>query len=270
MTIRTAAAAFLFASLLSMPCQAKEASIGEASVTLTTPSGQCELDPKQPGDARMLQATEGMLAGVGNRLLGFYADCKQLTDWHTGKRPLLEDFSQYQTLQSAANSAAPPNPEEAIKQLCSQQRQEGEKMMSGLAPDLKARVEEAVRGVTVNQTRFLGVVGEEPSVCYAALAQRIKAESGKDVTLVSVFATTFIKGKIVYYYLYSPYRSAQTVTALLARHKLNVAALLQANKKMAQGPGRNYSSVPSRQPPILIGSVQPSVGHPHLLAGRSP
>ena len=110
--------------------------------------------------------------------------------------------------------------------------------MSGLAPDLKARIEEAVRGVTVNQTRFLGVVGEEPSVCYAALAQRIKAETGKDVTLVSVFATTFIKGKIVYYYLYSPYRSAQTVTALLARHKLNVAALLQANKKMALGPQR--------------------------------
>ena len=53
-----------------------------------------------------------------------------------------------------------------------------------------------------------------------------------------VFATTFIKGKIVYYYLYSPYRSAQTVTSLLARHKLNVAALLQANKKMAQVPRR--------------------------------
>jgi hypothetical protein len=243
MTIRPAAA-FLLASLVSVPCLAKEATIGEASITLTTPAGQCELDPKQPDDARTLQTTEGAVAGVGNRLLGFYADCKQLTDWRTGKRPLLEDFSQYQTLASAVSSAAPPAPEEMIKQICSQQREKGEKMMSGLARDIKARVEEAVRGVTVNQTRFLGVVAEEPGVCYAAMAQRLKGETGKDVTLIAVFATTFIKGKIVYYYLYSPYRSTQTVTAVLAKHKLNVAALLQANKKMARGPGRK--DLPSR------------------------
>ena len=143
-------------------------------------------------------------------------------------------------MASAANSPAPPAPDEAIKQLCSQQRQEGEKLMTGLAPTMKARVEEAVRGVTVNQTRFLGVVGEEPGVCYSALAQRMKSESGKDVTLIAVFATTYIKGKIVFYYLYSPYRSAQTVTSLLAKHKLNVAALLQANKKMAQMPDRKH------------------------------
>lgn len=110
--------------------------------------------------------------------------------------------------------------------------------MTGLTATMKARVEEAVRGVTVNQTRFLGVVGEEPGVCYSAMAQRTKAENGKDVTLIAVFATTYIKGKVVYYYLYSPYRSAQTVTSVLARHKINVAALLQANKKMAQVPRR--------------------------------
>ena len=56
-----------------------------------------------------------------------------------------------------------------------------------------------------------------------------------------MFATTYIKGKIVYYYLYSPYRSTQTVSALLAKHKLNVAALLQANKKMARAPGRDQA-----------------------------
>jgi hypothetical protein len=70
------------------------------------------------------------------------------------------------------------------------------------------------------------------------MAQRIKAETGKDVTLIAVFATTYIKGKIVFYYLYSPYRSAQTVTALQAKHKINVAALLEANKKTAQAPAK--------------------------------
>jgi hypothetical protein len=47
-----------------------------------------------------------------------------------------------------------------------------------------------------------------------------------------------VRGKLVYYYLYSPYRSTQTVTTLLARQKRNVAALLEANKKVARAPGR--------------------------------
>ena len=68
-----------------------------------------------------------------------------------------------------------------------------------------------------------------------------QGQTGKDVTLIAVFATTYIKGKIVYYYLYSPYRSTQTVSSLLAKHKLNVAALLQANKKMARAPGRDQA-----------------------------
>ena len=94
---------------------------------------------------------------------------------------------------------------------------------------MKARVEEAVRGVQINQVRSLGVVAEDANACYAALVQRLKAETGKEVTIFALFATTFVQGKLVLYYLYSPYRSAQTMTALLAKQKLNVAALLAAN-----------------------------------------
>jgi hypothetical protein len=94
---------------------------------------------------------------------------------------------------------------------------------------MKARIEEAVRGVQLNQVRSLGVVAEDANACYAALVQRFKAETGKDVTIMALFATTLVRGKLVLYYLYSPYRSAQTMTALLAKQKLNVAALLAAN-----------------------------------------
>jgi len=228
MSIRPAVI-LLLASLLGLPCLAKDAKVGQTSVTLTAPSGQCELDPGQPSDARMLQITESTLASVGNRLLGFYADCKQLNDWRTGKRALLEDFAQYQTAIAAMDAPAPAAPAEAIKQLCSQQREASEKMVTGIATDMKARIEEAVRGVQLNQVRSLGVVAEDANACYAALVQRFKAETGKDVTIMALFATTFVQGKLVLYYLYSTYRSAQTMTALLAKQKLNVAALLAAN-----------------------------------------
>jgi hypothetical protein len=228
MSIRPAVI-LLLAWLLGLPCLAKDAKVGQTSVTLTAPSGQCELDPGQPSDARMLQITESTLASVGNRLLGFYADCKQLNDWRTGKRALLEDFAQYQTAIAAMDAPAPAVPAEAIKQLCSQQREASEKVVSGIATDMKARIEEAVRGVQLNQVRSLGVVAEDANACYAALVQRFKAETGKDVTIMALFATTFVQGKLVLYYLYSPYRTAQTMPALLAKQKLNVAALLAAN-----------------------------------------
>jgi hypothetical protein len=232
MPIRFAAAALVFC-LAATPCRAGETTIGRTAVALTAPAGQCELEPGLPGDARMLQTTETALSGVGNRLLAFFADCQQLADWRAGKRPLLEDFAQYQVAAATIDAPPPPAPDDFMKQHCAAQRKEGERTLSGLAADIKTRIEEAVRGVTVNQVRFMGVMAEEPGVCYAAMVQRFKAETGKDVTLVGVYATLFVRGKLVHYYLYTPYRSAQTVTALVARHKLNVAALFAANKKAA-------------------------------------
>jgi hypothetical protein len=229
-------AATLVACLLAAPCLAREVTIGGTPVDLTAPSGQCELEAGRPGDARMLQTTETALSGVGNRLLAFFADCKQLDDWRAGKRPLLEDFAQYQAAAATIGAPPPPAPDDIIKQNCAAQRKEGERTLSRLATDIKTRIEEAIRGVTVNQVRFLGVVGEEPGVCYGAIVQRFRAETGKDVTIVGVYATMFVRGKLVHYYLYTPYRSAQTVTALVARHKLNVAALLAANRKAARAP----------------------------------
>jgi hypothetical protein len=228
MSIRPAVV-LLLASLFSLPCLAKDAKVGQVSIALTAPPGQCELDPGQPSDAGTLQAVRTAIGG--NTLLAMFADCKQLTDWRVGKRGLLEDFAQYQVSSDAMDMLPPPDPVQMLKQLCAHLREEGERMMTGLAPDVKQRVEQALKNTQVNQLRFLGVVADEESACYGAIAQRLKAQTGKDVTIVGLSATMFVKGKLLYYYLYAPYRSVQTVTALLARHKLNVAALLAANKE---------------------------------------
>lgn len=220
--------ALLFALPLSLPATAKDVNIGSASVTLTTPKDYCEFDGANAADAGMIKAVEALLDG--NRLLGISANCKQLADWRGGKRALLEDFAQYQTLASMADAASPPAPEQTIKEICANMRAEGEKAVVGMASDMKTRIEQTLKEVKLNQIRFLGVVGEEPGVCYAVLVQRFKAYNGKDVTQVALYATTFVKGKIVYYYLFAPYQSNFTVPTLLARHKANVAALLAANK----------------------------------------
>jgi hypothetical protein len=214
---------------LSLPAMAKDAKIGSTSVTLTAPPGHCELEQTDAADARIIKAIEGMLAS-DNRLLAAFADCKQLTQWRAGKRPLLDDIAQYQTPARTVDAPAPAAPEDMLKQVCAKMREEGEKTVAGLAADIKTRIEQVMKDVKHNQMRFLGVVAEEPTACYAVIVQRFKAETGKDVTQAALFATTFVKGKLVYYYLFAPYQSPYTVTALLAKHKVNVAALLSANK----------------------------------------
>jgi hypothetical protein len=66
-------------------------------IELTMPPGFCELDKGNRVDPRALTAIRNLVSGGGNQLLAIAADCSQLTDWRAGKRPLLDDFLQYQT-----------------------------------------------------------------------------------------------------------------------------------------------------------------------------
>ena len=54
---------------------------------------------------------------VGNRLLAFSADCAQLADWRTGKRELLDNIAQYQTLIAWENGPLPAAAVTTIKQV---------------------------------------------------------------------------------------------------------------------------------------------------------
>ena len=208
---------------------AKDAQVGIASLSLPPPTDYCELDATQASDERTLKAVEGMLAPTNNRLLVMSADCTQLADWRTGKRRLLDNFAQYQTLIPWENGPLPKAPEAVIKDACNQMRTQGEQLVTDMAPDVKARAEQVLKTVKVNEMKFLGVVGEEPTVCYAAMLQKLHTEIGTDKTQVTVFATTVVKSKLVYFYLFAPYVSGDSVTDLLAQQQAHVQRLRSAN-----------------------------------------
>jgi len=223
------AAALLLLAVITGNALAKDARVGPASLTLPPPPGYCELDTTQPADDRMVKAVEGMLGNTGNRLLAVSADCAQLADWRTGRRPLLDNMAQYQTLIAWENGALPAAPEAVVKEVCGQMHAQGDKLLADMTPDVKARAEQVLKTVQVNEMKFLGVVGEEPLVCYAALLQRMRTEVGTDKTQVVVFATTIVKSKIVYFYLFAPYLSGATVTDMLAQQQAHVRRLHGAN-----------------------------------------
>jgi hypothetical protein len=225
-----AVAIFLLGCLLVAPAVAKEVKVGATLLVLPSPPGYCELDSAQAADTRVVSAIEGMLAPSGNRLLAVSADCEQLAKFRTTPDSLLDNMAQYQTRVSWESRPLSGSPEGIIKQVCEEMRQQGNKLTADMTPDVKARAEQVLKTVTVNEMRFLGVVGEEPLVCYAAMLQKLKTEIGTEKTQLNMFATTFIKSKLIYLYLLAPYVGGDTATSMLEQQRANIAKLRAANR----------------------------------------
>jgi hypothetical protein len=205
---------------------AVQTTIGGVAVTLPPPAGFCELSDINPSDKRMITTLTDLLAKSGNKLLSMSADCRQLTDWRSGKRQLLDDYAQYQT--PIAGMDQPPS--ETVAQTCTTLRNEGNKILANQMPDIKARVESTLSKIKMNETSFLGVLGEEANACYAGLVQRIHTEAGTDKTQITAFAISTIKNRSIFTYRFAVYQTADTVNAVLAKIKGDVAALLAANR----------------------------------------
>jgi hypothetical protein len=213
------------------PALAGDVNVGGVALKLPPPSNYCDLDTTNPSDSRLLGAINGMLNGSGNRLLAGSADCTELSDWRTGKRKLLDNLAQYQTLISQENVDLSATGADIVKTACAEMRTQGEQTLAAMAPDIKTRAETVMKAIEINEQRFLGVVEEEPGICYAALLQKFKAETGDDKTQVTVFATTILGSKLVYIYLFAPYRDGAAVADLLAQQKKLTADLQALNTK---------------------------------------
>lgn len=213
------AIALLVSCLLCLAAAAKDAKIGEVSLHLPQPPGYCEMDAVLASDARLIADIHGALGKTGNRLLILSADCGELRDWRDGKRSALDHMAQYQTVRSLEDRPLADTPEKVVKGYCDEMRALGQQSTPGMTPD-------ALRG---NEIKFLGVVGEDPLVCYSSLLQKFATDVGER-TQVTVFATTVLKGKIVLYYLFAPYVGGETVTQMLVKQRANVGQLRRANR----------------------------------------
>jgi hypothetical protein len=205
---------------------AGQAAIGDVSVNLPPPAGFCDLLHSNPADARVLSTFEGLFAQAGGKLLGVSADCGQLAGFRMGQGRLLDDYAMYTATLATIDKEAPVT---AINENCATLRAEGSKIVSSTAPDVKARVEAALKNVKINQTAFLGVLAEEPRACYAAQIQQARTQAGTGKTILSVYTTTIVKKRLVHVYRYGVYTGPDSVTNALAKLKDNVAAFYAAN-----------------------------------------
>jgi hypothetical protein len=113
---------------------------------------------------------------------------------------------------------------------CNGMRALGEKLMPDLRLDAEERSDQALKVVKPNEMVFLGVIAEEPLVCYGAILQKVKLLSDDDHPQVAVVAATILREKVVLSYLFAPYVDRSTVTQVLTRQRSNLAQLHKANR----------------------------------------
>jgi len=203
---------------------AAQAKVEGVPIVLPVPAGFCELSGGNPNDQRLLATIGAALAKAqGNQLLAMSADCRQLAEWRYGQR-LLGDYGQYQAPRIAAAN------DDTFRQTCAALRAQGGRSFANLKNEAKTKMEESVRQMKVNEQRFAGFLGEDPTACYIALLQKLKAEEGADVTQLTVLAITMVKGKFLFVNRYAPYVDADSIADTWAKLKLTIAALQEANR----------------------------------------
>jgi hypothetical protein len=203
---------------------AAQATLEGVTINLPVPTGFCELSQDHPTDQRLLDTIgEALAKARGNQLLAMSADCQQLEEWRDGRR-LLGDYGQYQAPHIASAN------EETFRQTCAALRQQGGRSFANLKNEAKAKMEDTIRQMKVNEQRFVGFLGEDPTACYVALLQKLKAEEGADVAQLTVLAITMVKGKFVFVNRYAPYVNPDSINETLAKLKATIAALHEANR----------------------------------------
>jgi len=205
---------------------AADATIGGVSIKLPPPAGFCELTDTDPSDKHMLTVLTDIVGKSGNKLLSLAADCRQLTDWRAHTRSVLDDYLQYQVPIAQMDNTNP----EPVKKTCAALRAQGDKLVADQAPDINSRIESALAKVKINETSFIGVLGEDATACYGGLIQKLRTEAGTDKTQLTLLAATIVKNKSIFAYRSAIYMNSDTVTQTLTKFKTDIAALLAANK----------------------------------------
>jgi hypothetical protein len=208
---------------------AADAVIGGVSIKLPPPTGFCELSASNPADKRMVTTIGELVGKAGNKLLNMSADCQQLADWRSQKRTLLDDYSQYQTPTGQMDQLV-ASPAATIKDTCATLRTQGSEITANQLPDLKARIEETLKTVKMNEVRFIGVLAEDADACYAGQLQKMHTESGTEKTQIVLIAVAVVKNKNIFAYRMTVYKGQDTAANLLGPFKGTIAALYAANK----------------------------------------
>jgi hypothetical protein len=216
--------------LFAVPAAADTVKVMGTDIAVVLPAGYCELQPGDKSDARVLAAIRGMIEPIGNSLMSAAAECSVLPQWRSRQVSRLHNMTQYQFYtRETREPGTRAESDRAVAAVCDQLRKSGKQHTEDMNPSVKARAAKVIETIEYGKIEMIGVAGEEPGACYVSLLQKFRAEDKTDVVQLVTYATTLVKGRWVYFYLFNDYENTDSVEKSLAMHRRNVRAFFAAN-----------------------------------------
>ncbi|MEL6290065.1 MAG: hypothetical protein AAFQ42_07745 [Pseudomonadota bacterium] len=202
--------------------------IAGTSLTLPTPDAHCPLEREKPSDARVLSMVEGALAGQ-NRLLGIYAPCDALGDWRSGKRALLGQMVQFQSIVSIAKVTIPKPYARQYASFCSNMRKRGQEIADEVSPEISRRIAKMTETIRVSEPKVIGVRKSGGVSCIVLVAQKIAAEDGSALVQLVAYRPLILKGKFVFAYVFRDLDNGAGVKPAISELEAIADATIAAN-----------------------------------------
>jgi hypothetical protein len=204
--------------LLSVPVDAREVKVGDVAVQLSPPSGYCDMDKSFNYDKTLEANTAKLAEGAGNSFFGLFTDCEALK-----KARKTGDFIPTKLIiqGNKLGVADLKNIEATCDELKTIKVSDQQKGMQD-------NVKKNSGGNRLGEQSGLGVLDEvKDEVCYYGIIQNVTAD-GKNVRLLTIFASALRKHSIFFIYDVQPLDST-SVAATLAHLKSVYADFAKAN-----------------------------------------
>jgi hypothetical protein len=204
--------------LLSAPVDAGQVKVGNVAVQLSPPSGYCDMDKAFDYDKTLDANTAKLAEGAGNSYFGLFLDCQGLKKARQTKEFIPTKIIVQGTKLGVADLKNIQATCDELKTL----------KISDQQKDMQDNVKKNSGGNSLGEQSGLGVLDEvKDEVCYYGLIQNVVA-SGKNVRLLTIFASALRKHSIFFIYDVQPLDST-SVAATLAHLKSVYADFAKAN-----------------------------------------
>lgn len=206
------------------------AEIGGTAVGLVAPDGWCRLESGKISDARVLALLQQGMKRVGNTFVVAFADCGELERWRSGLQRTLDNYGVVAFNNGFREFVYPGTGPSFVLELREVMDNAGQEYIDDLVGRGMELIEDVLPMAKLGQPTNLGMIGEDEISVYQGGIMPLETEFGDPKVSAYSSATTLLRKKIVYTFLYTEHDDDRTLSRLLDDHKNWTKRLRAANR----------------------------------------
>jgi hypothetical protein len=191
-------------------------SVAGKNVELVIPDGFCIPDPRNSADANFVKGLETLLKNAGSVLVQTFLGCEDQKRRRASARINIYDYIAYYYMSAGASEVLDGDRAARRKTLCDQIRGQSidtKDVQQGVAKS----AEELRRNIAINNIKDLGILADDEHGCYQGLLVGVNAGKDNSYLVHVVLGATVLRGKSLYFGLYSKYEDEAGATRSLRR-----------------------------------------------------